>query len=158
MGFCHLTISAPKPLPPEYPRELSSLGDHLRKRRLDRGLLQKEVAEILGVTTMTINAWETGRDEPKVSYVPAIIGFIGYAPFSGEMSFGERLRVERWKLGLTQKKFARRLAQSYCQELWTANDQAAFFPSLRSCSSCRSCCTPSSNCTPALTRGSRWGA
>ena len=46
----------------------------------------------------------------------------------------------------------------YCQELWTASDQAASFRSMKSSSACRSCCTPFSNFTPALTRGSRWAA
>ena len=32
------------PKPGLYPRELKSLGDHLRKHRLDLGLSQKEVA------------------------------------------------------------------------------------------------------------------
>lgn len=118
-GFCHLTVSAPKPLPPEYPRELRSVGDHLRTERLKRGLLQREAAEVIGVTAMTVNAWETGRDEPKVSYLPAILAFLGYDPFTGEMGFGERLRTERRRRGLTQVKLARELgiATSTLQKL-----------------------------------------
>ncbi|HTG36064.1 MAG TPA: helix-turn-helix transcriptional regulator [Thermoanaerobaculia bacterium] len=108
-GFCHLTLSAPKPLPPEYPGELRSLGDHLRTERLKRGLLQKEVAAIIGVEVSTVVGWEVGRAEPKVSYLPAILAFIGYDPFPEAKSFGERLRVERWKRGLTQYQLARQL-------------------------------------------------
>lgn len=64
---------------------------------------------MLGVDVNTVTGWEVGRRFPKVSYLPAIIAFIGYDPFQGEMTLGERLRVERWKLGLTQYKLARQL-------------------------------------------------
>jgi DNA-binding XRE family transcriptional regulator len=64
---------------------------------------------MLGVNVNTVVGWEVGRKEPKLSYIPTIIGFLGYDPFSGEMSFGERLRAERWKLGLTQYQLAHRL-------------------------------------------------
>lgn len=58
---------------------------------------------------MTVNAWEKGREEPKVSYVPAVIGFLGYDPFAEAESFGERLRAARRRRGLTQRKLAREL-------------------------------------------------
>lgn len=109
MGFCHLTLRVPKPLPPEYPRELRSIGDHLRTERLKRGLQQKEVAATIGVDVNTIVGWEVGRAQPKVSYLPRIIGFLGYDPFQGEMTIAKRLRVERWKRGLTQYELARQL-------------------------------------------------
>jgi len=54
LPFCHLTLKAKKPLPLGYPQILKTLGDHLRKRRLDLNLLQKEVAEIIGVDETTI--------------------------------------------------------------------------------------------------------
>jgi DNA-binding XRE family transcriptional regulator len=43
----------------EYPKLLQSLGDHLRKHRLDLGLLQREVAMQLGVAPATYPNWET---------------------------------------------------------------------------------------------------
>ena len=64
---------------------------------------------MFGVNVGTIVGWEIERWEPKVSYIPAIIGFIGYDPFSGATILGERLRAERWKLGLTQHQLARKL-------------------------------------------------
>jgi hypothetical protein len=39
-----------KPKPNRYPNEISSLGDHLRKTRLDRGLLQGDVAKQIEVS------------------------------------------------------------------------------------------------------------
>jgi transcriptional regulator with XRE-family HTH domain len=124
VGFCHLTLRASKPLPPEYPREAKTLGDHLRTVRLTRGLLQREVAELLGVTTMTVNGWETGRKAPKVSYLPAILEFLGYDPFPGAKSLGERLRAARRRLGLTQVKLAKELGvnQSSVTKLETGGE------------------------------------
>jgi hypothetical protein len=64
LPFSHLAFSARKPLPAAYPRGLSTLGDHLRKRRLDLGLLQREVADKLGVDEMTTCNWEINRTSP----------------------------------------------------------------------------------------------
>lgn len=44
-GFiCHVTLSAVKPRHRAYPEEINT-GDHLRKRRLDLGLLQRGEAD-----------------------------------------------------------------------------------------------------------------
>ncbi|MBI3783979.1 MAG: helix-turn-helix domain-containing protein, partial [Deltaproteobacteria bacterium] len=80
LPFCHVRLTAPKPKNPAYPVEVRTLGDHLRKRRLDLGLLQREVAEHLGVDSDSICHWETGYGEPKVHLVPRIIDFVGYIP------------------------------------------------------------------------------
>ena len=109
VGFHQLELHVPKPLPPDYPTELRTLGDHLRKARLDRDLLQKDVAELLGVNVNTVVGWEIGRKEPKVSYLPRIYEFIGYDPFPHGETLGQRLRNERHKRGLTQHQLARLL-------------------------------------------------
>lgn len=44
MPCCHVHLQGQKRSPLGYPRELRTIGDHLRKRRLDLGLLQREVA------------------------------------------------------------------------------------------------------------------
>lgn len=85
------------------------MGDHLRKVRLDRGLMQQEVAEMLGVEVTVINSWECGRRKPKTSYLPRIISFLGYSPFPEGGSLGERLRAERYRRGLTQYGLAAQL-------------------------------------------------
>jgi len=59
-------LKAQKPLPEAYPKELRTVGDHLRKRRLELGLLQKEVARLLGVHPATINNWENNHREPSL--------------------------------------------------------------------------------------------
>jgi transcriptional regulator with XRE-family HTH domain len=88
---------------------VKTLGDHLRTQRLKRGLLQKEVAALFGVNVNTVVGWEIGRREPKVSYLPAIISFLGYDPTEEGQSLGERLQKKRRRQGLTQVKLARQL-------------------------------------------------
>ena len=95
--------------PEAYPKTLKTLGNHLRKRRLDLGLLQKEVAECLGVTTDTITNWELNRTEPGIHCYPAIIEFLGYVPFSMGETFPEKLKAYRMVNGLTQRQLAREL-------------------------------------------------
>ncbi|ACD93909.1 transcriptional regulator, XRE family [Trichlorobacter lovleyi SZ] len=47
---------------------------------MDLGLLQSEVAKIIGVTESSVWNWEHGT-EPELQYNPKIIEFLGYVPF-----------------------------------------------------------------------------
>lgn len=65
---------------------------------------------MIGVEVASIVSWEVGRSEPKVSYLPAILGWLGYDPTPPEgKTFGEKLRNKRRCCGLTQGKLARKL-------------------------------------------------
>lgn len=107
--FATTTLRAPKPLPPAYPRQLRRLGDHLRNRRLERRLLQREVAAELGVTESTVYHWETGKTVPQIRFMPALIRFLGGDPRPLPASFPERLRAARTARGLSVEAFARLL-------------------------------------------------
>jgi transcriptional regulator with XRE-family HTH domain len=86
------------------------LGDHLRKRRLDLGLLQKEVGSIIGVDETTIHNWENNRSSPSLYAVPKVIRFLGYNPLpSSPTTLGEKLLSYRKLNGITQEELARRL-------------------------------------------------
>ena len=65
---------------PGYPVNTVTIGEHIRKKRMDLGLLQREVAEIIGVTDSSVWNWEHGT-EPELQYNPRIIKFLGYIPF-----------------------------------------------------------------------------
>jgi transcriptional regulator with XRE-family HTH domain len=99
-------LSARKPTNPAYPKEISTLGDHLRKKRLDHGLRQREVAKRIGVTSATVWQWERKRTEPETRYVPAIVEFLGYLPPVPCRSFPEVLRTARRAAGLSQEQLA----------------------------------------------------
>ena len=108
MPFGEITLKAPKPNP-TYPKVLNTLGDHLKKRRLDLGLFQKNVAVRLGVDNSTILNWEHGKTQPPVRFLPRIIRFLGYDPYPAPRSLGENLVAKRRQLGLSRKRMAARL-------------------------------------------------
>ncbi len=115
MPFCHITLKTQKPLPIVYPRTLKTLGNHLRKRRLDLNLLQKDVAQKLGVGETSIYSWENNLAKPALRFIPKIIEFLGYVPFdTSTLSVGERIVVYRRLLGLSQKELASRLGIDPC--------------------------------------------
>jgi len=66
-----------------YPKSPKTIGQHIRKRRMDLRLLQRDVAGIIGVTECTVFGWEKGMREPSTKHVPRIIDFLGYSPFEG---------------------------------------------------------------------------
>jgi len=109
LPFCHVTLRGQKPLPKAYPRALCTIGDHLRKRRLDLGLLQREVAERLGVNEATVTNWELNRTSPALWFLPAIVRCLGYVPWSADGSIGQRLLSYRRERGLSQSALARLL-------------------------------------------------
>ena len=57
-----------------------TIGEHIRKKRLDCNLKQSGIARIIDVYEATIWNWEHGS-EPKVKHVPGIIKYLGYVPF-----------------------------------------------------------------------------
>ncbi len=57
-----------------------TIGDHIRKKRLQLGLFQRELAQLLGFNTWTILNWEKGHTEPPEAALPAILEFLEYDP------------------------------------------------------------------------------
>lgn len=107
---CHLRLSARKPKHHGYPIELRTLGDHLRKRRIDLGLRQSDVADRIGVWAQTVNYWENNHFNPEVRYVPRIIAFLGYDLFGPSLAtFPLQLRAARVAGGLTRRQLAARI-------------------------------------------------
>ena len=106
MPFCHLRLRAKKPANRGYTRELITIGDHIRKRRLDLGLQQNRVALLICVDKTTIVNWERGHRTPAIRHMPAIIRFLGYVPFSVGDSLPERLKAYRRIRGLSRKRLA----------------------------------------------------
>jgi len=84
-----------------------SVGDHIRKKRLQLGLIQKQAAERLGVNVWTVLNWEKGRTEPPVAAMPAIVKFLDYNPFPPPKTLAERLFVKRQEMGWSIKEAAK---------------------------------------------------
>jgi transcriptional regulator with XRE-family HTH domain len=70
-------LSGKKPKDKAYPKEVTTLGDAIRKRRLDLGLLQKDVAKIIGCDQTTILNWEKGHTHPRANQMPEVVKFLG---------------------------------------------------------------------------------
>ena len=88
------------------PRSLEKIGDHLRKARVERGLEQKDLANILGVTESCIWLWENHRSAPPVPRCKGVIDFLGYDPFPKPETFSEHLVSFRRLKGLRVKDAA----------------------------------------------------
>jgi len=107
LHFCDVTLSAKKPLTEAYPKTVQTIGDHLRKKRLDLKVFQRDVAKRLGVTTSTITNWEKNRGGPALRLIPKIITFLGSDPFPQAVSsLRGKILQYRWTQGLTIKKLA----------------------------------------------------
>ena len=106
---CHVHLRGQKPLPSTYPTELHTFSDHLRKRRLDLGLLQREAAEQIGVDTTTITNWELGHTTPALCWMPNVTQFLGYDPAPKPETIGQSLKRYRQRHGIPQHELANRL-------------------------------------------------
>ena len=87
-----------------------TIGKKLRNRRLELGLLQKDVATIMDVSEDTVTNWENERVEPQINYYPKIIQFLNYFPFEINTStLGGKIKKYRFEHGLQQDEFAKKL-------------------------------------------------
>ena len=62
------------------PVQPQTVGDHIRRRRQ---LLQRDVAERIGITQSCVWNWEANGSQPDFRYKPALIAFLGYNPAAG---------------------------------------------------------------------------
>jgi transcriptional regulator with XRE-family HTH domain len=83
-----------------------SIGDHLRKKRLQLGLFKRDVGQRLGFSPWTIINWERGHTEPPISALPAILGFLGYDPFPESKTIQDHMLAKRRKNGWSVKEAA----------------------------------------------------
>ena len=79
---CYLTLRARKPRNPSYPENLKTLSDHVRQRRLDLGMHEKDVAALVNATTSTVTSWEKNRTRPTLEFLPRIAAFLRHDPIS----------------------------------------------------------------------------
>jgi transcriptional regulator with XRE-family HTH domain len=77
---------------------------------MDLGLLQKEVAEKIGVNEASVYNWEKNLKGPALRFIPKVIEFLGYVPAEFKPgTVAQRIVTYRRLLGLSQKELARRL-------------------------------------------------
>ena len=74
---------------------------------MDLGLFQREVADMLGVSKVSVYLWETQGSLPGIRLLPGIIEFLGYVPQAKPTGLPQQLHAYRMIRGLTQKEAAR---------------------------------------------------
>lgn len=112
MPFVHVHLKCRKPK--DYVDEPQTIGQHIKKRRIELGLTQPQAAVHLGVSAETVLAWELGKTSPLPHTLGLIIPFLGYDPFPEPATIPERLRYERQKSGWTIRAAARHLGVDPC--------------------------------------------
>lgn len=93
-------------------RSLSTWGEHLRYVRTKRQLSQKEVAQMFGINVSTVASWELKRNVPQTHFLPKIIEFLGYVPYSLQPyqgTLGATIAAARQLKGWSQPQFMKLL-------------------------------------------------
>ena len=92
-------------MPISYPKKPKTVGEHMRKKRMELKLLQSDLAKILGVSPECVTYWENNRSKPQIQHFPAIHLFLGYSLVKfNEEKFEGRLKAYRWQNGLSYKR------------------------------------------------------
>ena len=89
LPFCDRTVSVPrKDVAPVWTRSFpiekgpATLGQHLKKKRVQAGMRQAEAALKSGVSNRTLSLWETDRVYPALAFQPRLIAYLGSDPFT----------------------------------------------------------------------------
>lgn len=90
----------------EYPQ---TLGQHLKKRRRELGVVQREAAAQIGILTETYANWEKGKTKPVPSQFRPVVAFLGYDPSPTPTTLAERLEAKRRATGMTFAQVAKHL-------------------------------------------------
>ena len=94
--------------PSRIPQNLFSIGDHIKKKRLELKLTQLQLAKLIGVKEESIYNWEKNRSKPKIYLLPKIIEFLGHVPFElPRETIGDKIKSYRKEKGLSQRKLAK---------------------------------------------------
>ncbi len=90
-----------------YPDSPVTIGEHIRKRRMELKLLQSDVAECFDVSTDCITFWEKNRSNPQIKFFPKIISFLGYNPLAfDESTLSGKIKAYRYRTGTTSYMLA----------------------------------------------------
>ena len=83
-----------------------SLGDMIRRARLDRNISIQKLSEIFGASVSSIENWENNRNQVSLKFKPKVFEFIGICPFDASLAIGARLKERREFFGLTSNQLA----------------------------------------------------
>ena len=95
-------------LPKRWPESPETLGEHLRCRCMQDGLLQRQVAKLIGANEWTYLSWETDTKKPAIRW-PRILRFLGYDPIGEPVTGGDRIEALRRRQGWSHTRLAKEL-------------------------------------------------
>ncbi len=108
MSFHRLSFSGLLPKQKGYSTELKTVGDHIRRKRMDEELTLSEVGGIIGVNNNTLTSWSLHDVYPMIRHFPGIIKYLGYAPlFFDDGSLSSQMEHYRRVNGLSYKKLSK---------------------------------------------------
>ena len=87
LPFCRATLHGVRcPIGPYlakvkgYPAKPRTIGEAIRKRRLDLGLRQIDVAKIINCDQMSVVNWEKGHTHPRINKLAGVERFLNDGP------------------------------------------------------------------------------
>jgi transcriptional regulator with XRE-family HTH domain len=87
-----------------------TIGDHIRKRRLQLGWGATQLAALLDVSKDTVYNWEHGRSKPVIRHMPRIERFLGHSlTLPTSKGLGEMVKSYRISHGFSQRRLAQEL-------------------------------------------------
>ena len=54
-----------------------SLGEKIKELRIEKGLSQMQLGKLIGVSQKSVDYWERSVNEPKASYIIALVKTFG---------------------------------------------------------------------------------
>lgn len=107
VAFLPYSLLTQKPQKTHFLAPPKTMGDHIRKRRIQLGWGATQLAAWLKVSKDTVYNWEHNRSKPSIRFMPRVAEFLGHDPTdSAAISLGERIRKHRIQHGLSQEKLA----------------------------------------------------
>jgi hypothetical protein len=110
LPFCSATLHAMRcPIGPHftekkgYPADPKTIGEMIRKRRLDLGFRQTDAAKMIGCDEMSVVNWENGHHLPQVNHTAGVLDFLGFNPFENGDTMAHRLVNHRKAHDMTQE-------------------------------------------------------
>ena len=85
------------------------MGQHLKKRRVELGLFQRDLRKRFKLEKETYANWEKDRCAPAMKHWPSIIAFLGFDPSPMPLTLGEKLLSYRRTQGVSRKALAETL-------------------------------------------------
>src|SRR5258706_16192348 len=84
-----------------YPTSPQTLGEPLRKKRIDLSLSMTQLAKLLGlgITDTAIEKWEKNQNRPTKSHRCRLIEFLGFDPATPNLT-GESCPLACWEFAI----------------------------------------------------------